>query len=129
LSAVPWTAHVTLYSDSQYLVYSMSKWILQWLSNGWLTSEGKPVKNQDLFEELLRLAPMGHNERQVKWVWVRRDSDDGIRRADELVNEVLAQHKKDASGTHPDSREPSQEEADVQLLASLAGQDGSVGQS
>jgi hypothetical protein len=31
------------------------KWIQGWIKNGWLTSAKKPVKNRDLWEQLLPL--------------------------------------------------------------------------
>jgi len=89
LSAVPWTAHITLHSDSQYLVYGMSKWIFEWLNHGWRNREGKPVRNQDVLKELHRLAPLGDSEREVEWVRIQWGSDEGIRRVDQLVQHVL----------------------------------------
>lgn len=39
-------------SDSQYLVNGITGYIYQWKRNGWITSMGGPVKNQDLWSYL-----------------------------------------------------------------------------
>jgi ribonuclease HI len=39
-------------SDSTYLINSVTKWVYKWKKNGWLTTRGTSVKNQDLLVEL-----------------------------------------------------------------------------
>ncbi|KAH7382944.1 ribonuclease H-like domain-containing protein [Cadophora sp. MPI-SDFR-AT-0126] len=39
--------------DSAYVVGGATKWAKVWETNGWRSSDGKAVKNQDLWEELL----------------------------------------------------------------------------
>ncbi len=43
-----------IYTDSMLLVNSVTKWIKKWKLNGWKTSTGEPVKNQDLLEDIDR---------------------------------------------------------------------------
>lgn len=57
---------ITLYSDSEYLINSITKWVKGWKNKGWKKSDGKPVLNQDLLETLDRL-----NNSKVKWEYVR----------------------------------------------------------
>ncbi len=46
---------VILYSDSAYLVNAMTKkWYLTWQKTGWVNSKREPVKNKDLWEQLLQ---------------------------------------------------------------------------
>jgi ribonuclease HI len=45
-------AHV--HTDSQYVKDGITKWIHKWKSNGWKTSDKKPVKNADLWRRLAR---------------------------------------------------------------------------
>ncbi|KAF9467623.1 ribonuclease H-like domain-containing protein [Collybia nuda] len=44
---------VVIATDSEYLVRGISEYVLIWKENGWMTVEGKPVKNQDLWKLLL----------------------------------------------------------------------------
>ncbi len=47
---------VTIRTDSQYTIDSVTKWIYGWIKNNWVTSQGQPVKNKDLFERLFKLV-------------------------------------------------------------------------
>lgn len=59
---------VELYSDSKYLVDAFNqKWIYGWMKKGWKKSDGKPVKNIELWKELL--AAMEPHE--VHFIWVK----------------------------------------------------------
>jgi ribonuclease HI len=57
---------IPLYTDSEYLKNGITKWINGWKKKGWITSTGKPVLNQDLWEALDRL-----NSKQIDWRYVR----------------------------------------------------------
>lgn len=53
----PYPAPITVVSDSAYIVECFNdKWYERWLANGWTSSSGKPVANQDLWRELLQLT-------------------------------------------------------------------------
>ncbi|KAL6702834.1 hypothetical protein ACN47E_000920 [Coniothyrium glycines] len=41
-------------TDSTYVVDGATKWIKKWQQNGWHTATRQPVKNQDLWKELIR---------------------------------------------------------------------------
>ncbi|KAF1912210.1 ribonuclease H-like domain-containing protein [Ampelomyces quisqualis] len=41
-------------TDSSYVVDGSTEWIKKWQQNGWQTSTHKPVKNQDLWKELIK---------------------------------------------------------------------------
>lgn len=60
---------ITLYTDSEYLINSVTKWIKGWKNKGWKKADGKPVQNQDLLETLDEL-----NSHTVKWEYVRGHS-------------------------------------------------------
>lgn len=48
---------VTIKTDSKYIVDAFNdKWVQKWQKNGWQTSKKQPVKNQDLWEELIKLT-------------------------------------------------------------------------
>lgn len=57
---------VVVFTDSIYLRDSISKWIYKWRKNGWRTSDGKPVKNADLFRSLMSV--MGARKIQFKHI-------------------------------------------------------------
>jgi ribonuclease HI len=63
------TQPITLYTDSEYLINSVTKWIKGWKKKGWKKADGKPVQNQDLLETLDEL-----NSYIVKWEYVRGHS-------------------------------------------------------
>jgi ribonuclease HI len=59
---------VEVYSDSQYVVNAFNKnWIGAWQKNGWKTAGKAPVKNQELWERLLKAA----EPHEVTFHWVR----------------------------------------------------------
>ena len=56
LAALKERCHVTLYSDSKYLIDALQKgWAVGWRARGWKKSDGKPALNPDLWERLLGL--------------------------------------------------------------------------
>ena len=63
---------VTLYSDSNYVVKAIEEnWLVTWKKNGFKTANKKPVKNQQLWEEL-DLLLMTHS---VKFIHVKGHAD------------------------------------------------------
>lgn len=73
LSALKQPCRVVLHSDSAYLINAFNQhWLDNWQKNGWLNSKRQPVENQDLWQELLRLAAV----HQVEWRKVRGHAGD-----------------------------------------------------
>src|SRR5665647_1561844 len=75
---------VTVYSDSKYLVDSVSKgWAMTWKRNNWKRSGGTMAVNVDLWERLLALI----QKHQIKFVWVKGHSGHPENeRCDQLAN-------------------------------------------
>lgn len=46
---------IIVHSDSEYVIKGVTQWSRNWVRNGWMTSNGTPVKNADLWRELLGL--------------------------------------------------------------------------
>ncbi|GAA4765460.1 ribonuclease HI [Stakelama sediminis] len=67
LNALKRPCRVTLSTDSKYVMDGLTKWIHGWQRNGWKTAAKKPVKNADLWQELLAAA----KPHKVDWVWVK----------------------------------------------------------
>ena len=75
------TQPITLYTDSEYLINSITKWIPGWKRKGWKKSDGNPVQNQDLLETLDQL-----NSQLIKWQHVRGHSGNiGNERCDAIA--------------------------------------------
>lgn len=63
------SAAIELYTDSQYVKNGITTWIKNWVRNGWLSSDKKPVKNQDLWKLLQQLTQS--RKGLIEWKWVR----------------------------------------------------------
>ncbi|MEL0104629.1 MAG: ribonuclease HI [Methylophilaceae bacterium] len=75
---------VQIYTDSSYVQKGIQEWIHNWKKNGWRSSNKKPVKNQDLWQELDTL----NSSLKVEWFWVKGHAGHpGNERADFLANE------------------------------------------
>lgn len=67
LSRLKESCQVTVYSDSSYVVNSITKgWAVSWRKNDWKKADKKPAINCDLWEALLNLLEKHH----VEFVWV-----------------------------------------------------------
>ena len=87
---------VAIYTDSQYVQKGITEWLPQWTRRGWRTAAGKPVANQDLWQELDALAARF----PVEWHWVRGHSgDEGNERADELARRGIEEVRRGAAET------------------------------
>jgi ribonuclease HI len=74
---------VIVHTDSQYVQKGISEWIHGWKAKGWRTADKKPVKNDDLWKELDKLAA----QHKVDWRWVRgHNGHVENERADQLAN-------------------------------------------
>ena len=53
LEALKKPCRVRLHTDSTYVRDGLTRWIHKWRQNGWRTSDKKPVKNAELWQELV----------------------------------------------------------------------------
>ena len=58
---------VKLSIDSTYVKDGITQWIFNWQKNGWRTAARKPVKNADLWQDLLKAV----EPHQIEWEWVK----------------------------------------------------------
>lgn len=79
---------IKVYSDSAYVVNGINKgWVNGWKSNGWLKSDGKPVKNMELWEELDYLISLFN---EVELIKVKGHSDnEGNNEVDKMINDTM----------------------------------------
>jgi len=82
---------VEIVSDSTYVVKCFNdRWHAGWLRRGWKNSQGQPVANRDLWEDLFALTI--YADRAVSFSWVKGHSGD---RMNDFVD-VLATAAADA---------------------------------
>jgi len=74
---------ILLYSDSSYLVNGITKgWAKKWRSKGWRKSDGQPVLNVDLWQELLESL----DNAEVSFNWVKGHAGNELNeRCDQLA--------------------------------------------
>lgn len=76
---------VILNVDSEYVMNGFTrKWLEGWKKRGWKTSDRKPVKNRDLWEQLEAEV----NRHEVKWNWIRGHHVDEL---NHLVDDAAVQ--------------------------------------
>lgn len=86
LEALKSPCRVDLYTDSTYVRNGIMTWIHQWKQNNWKTSNRKPVKNQELWQQLDN-AITPHD---ISWHWVKGHAGNpGNERADMLANKGI----------------------------------------
>ncbi|MFI4938568.1 MAG: ribonuclease HI [Candidatus Berkiellales bacterium] len=86
LRALQRNCPVILVTDSQYLKNGITTWLKTWKQNGWRTANRKPVKNQDLWEQL----DIEVQRHQVEWQWVKAHNDHPENeRVDMLAREAI----------------------------------------
>jgi len=59
-------ASIIIYTDSNYLINGITKWVFGWQKNGWQTKDKKEVLNRDLWEKLFELT----QEKDIEWKYV-----------------------------------------------------------
>lgn len=71
LKALKEKCHVKIHSDSALIINAFNKhWITTWQKRGWIKSNKKPVENQDLWKEMLRVM----TPHKVDWIKVKGHS-------------------------------------------------------
>lgn len=81
---------VELRTDSQYVTENIYAARFVWPRNGWMTREGNPVLNAQLWKELVRAANRVHRRVDFEWVKGHR-SDPHNRAADKLAKRSAQQ--------------------------------------
>jgi ribonuclease HI len=86
LEALTRPVEARIYTDSQYVRRGITEWLSAWKARGWRTADRKPVKNQDLWEELERVAA----RHRLEWHWVPGHAGvPGNERVDRLANAAI----------------------------------------
>lgn len=86
LKALKTPCEAVITTDSQYVRQGITTWIHQWQRNGWRNSKKEPVKNDDLWKELLAAC----EPHTVSWHWVKGHSGHVENEwADQLANQAI----------------------------------------
>ena len=70
LSTLKARCHVTIHTDSKYVMEGVTQHLRNWKARVWKTADKKEVKNLDLWQTLDELLP----RHQLEWEWVRGHS-------------------------------------------------------
>lgn len=83
LRTLKYPCRVQLYSDSQYVVFGITKgWAARWQAQGWRRANREPARNADLWQELLTLC----QQHEITWHWLRgHDGQEENERCDALA--------------------------------------------
>lgn len=87
LRALKEACEVEIVTDSEYVKNGITTWIHNWKRRNWMTTEKKPVVNQDLWQELDALV----NHHKTTWTWTKgHASHEDNNRADELASRAAS---------------------------------------
>jgi ribonuclease HI len=85
LNALIEPCDVVLHTDSRYVIDGITKWVHGWKKKGWINASRQPVRNSDLWHDLIEAA-LPHN---IDWVWVKgHDGHPENERADRLASDA-----------------------------------------
>jgi ribonuclease HI len=85
LNALTEPCAVTLYTDSRYVIDGITKWVHGWQRNGWKNASRKPVRNADLWHDLIDAAARHH----IDWQWVKgHNGHSENERVDQLASDA-----------------------------------------
>jgi ribonuclease HI len=81
---------VTVNTDSRYVINGITKWVLGWSKNGWLTKEKKDVLNKDLWQELQKVS----EKHTITWEHVRGHSGIALNERVDVIANGFARKEK-----------------------------------
>ena len=86
LEALKKPSTLDLYTDSKYVLQGATEWLEGWKAKGWKSANKKPVKNQDLWQQIDSLIQM----HSVTFHWVKGHAgDENNERVDKLAGAAI----------------------------------------
>lgn len=77
--------NVAVHTDSKYVCDGITKWVAGWQRNGWINASKQPVRNADLWHDLIEAA----RRHEIEWIWVKGHAGhEGNERADKLASDA-----------------------------------------
>ncbi len=91
------TRPLLIIADSRYAIDCLTRFSHAWERNGWVTSAGKPVANQELIKEIRSLM----RGRQIRFDWTRGHAGHHLNdRVDVLAREAATRARSGSNGPH-----------------------------
>jgi ribonuclease HI len=85
LNALTEPCDAVVCTDSRYVIDGMTKWVHGWQKKGWINASKQPVRNADLWHDLIEAA----HRHKIQWKWVRgHDGHVENERADKLASDA-----------------------------------------
>ncbi|MCA9977342.1 MAG: ribonuclease HI [Anaerolineales bacterium] len=84
LQALKRPCQIEFHTDSEYLRQGITQWIEKWAANNWKLKGGKPVSNDDLWQQLWPLT----KKHTISWHWVKGHAGDPL---NEMVDTLARQ--------------------------------------
>ena len=85
LNALTEPCEVTLHTDSRYVIDGITKWVHGWQKKGWVNASKQPVRNADLWHDLIAAA----KRHKITWEWVKgHDGHVENERVDRLASDA-----------------------------------------
>jgi ribonuclease HI len=85
LNALTEPCEITICTDSRYVIDGMTKWVHGWQKKGWVNASKQPVRNADLWHDLIEAC----GRHKITWQWVRgHDGHIENERADKLASDA-----------------------------------------
>lgn len=89
---------VIVISDSKYVVKAMNdRWPIKWELRLWRTAAGEPVKNRDLWEELVEIVGGFH---QVTWTHVHGHKGNHLNERADVLAVLAREHGHKIATAH-----------------------------
>lgn len=86
---------LVIYSDSEYCINCLTKWIPGWVARGWKTSAGGNVLNRDLIEEISKRLAKFKSHRFVH-VKAHTGGEDDLSKQNDVVDRMARSTIEDA---------------------------------
>ena len=120
------TAEIILHTDSKYVTDAFNQdWITGWRTKNWWNANGKPIKNQDLWKEMIEeVKPLN-----VTFQWVKGHSGDPANEVcDEMANEQAIKYiNSEFAGTTPPSETKlTQGSLEIERIARAQGYEAAI---
>lgn len=88
--------HMTIFTDSELVINSVTKWMRSWKKNGWVKADGQPVQNLDLIQQIDEYM-LQSPRRKIVFKHVRAHTSD--KHWEARYNDIADQHAKNAAAT------------------------------